>query len=63
MTQFDIIVPVNEPTNWVSSLVMVEKPNENLRVCLDPRNINKANKRKHHRLSTTTGIFQEMIGA
>ena len=27
MTQLDIIVPVNESTDWVSSLVVVEKPN------------------------------------
>ena len=42
MNQLDIIVPVNEPIDWFSSLLVVEKPNGNLRVCLDPRNLNKA---------------------
>ena len=41
MTQLDIIVPVNQPTNWVSFLVVLEKPNGILHVCLDPRNQGK----------------------
>ena len=56
----DIIVPVTEPTDCVSSLVGVEKPNGNLQVCLDPRNLNKVIKREHHRQPTATDIFQEM---
>ena len=63
MTQLDILVPVNEPTDWVSSLVAVEKSNGNLRVCLDSRNLNKTIKREHHRLPTATKIFQKMPGA
>ena len=30
-----IIVPVNEPTEWVNQLVVTEKPNGKLRICLD----------------------------
>ena len=60
MTQLDIITPVNEPTDWVSALVVVEKPNGNRRVCLDPRNLNKAIKREHRRLPTATDVSQEM---
>ena len=30
-----IITPVTEPTKWVSSLVLVNKP-EKLRICIDP---------------------------
>ena len=57
MIQFGIIAPVNEPTDWVSSFVAIEKPNGTLRVCLDPRNSNKAIKREHYRLSTANDIF------
>ena len=42
-----IIVPVQEPTDWVNSLVAVEKPDGTLRLCLDPRDLNKAIKRPH----------------
>ncbi|GFW98857.1 transposon Ty3-I Gag-Pol polyprotein [Trichonephila clavipes] len=34
-----IVSKVNKPTDWVQSLVIVEKPNGNLRLCLDPREI------------------------
>ncbi|GFT02203.1 transposon Ty3-I Gag-Pol polyprotein [Trichonephila clavipes] len=33
---------VNKPTDWVQSLVIVEKRNGNLRLCLDPRDLNKS---------------------
>ena len=31
-----VITSVTEPTNWVSSLVLVNKP-EKLRICIDPQ--------------------------
>ena len=63
MQALGIITPVSEPTDWVSSIVTVEKPNGSLRVCLDPRNLNKAIKRHHHRLPTTDEILSRMAGA
>ncbi len=36
-----------EPTDWVSSLVVTEKPNGKLRVCNDPHHLNKALKYVH----------------
>ena len=63
MTQFDIIFPVNEPTDWVFSLIVVEKPNGILRLCLGPWNIYKAIKRKYYRQPSATDIFQEMVEA
>lgn len=41
-------VPEVEPTEWVNSVVLVTKPNGNLRICLDPRNLNKAILRPHY---------------
>ena len=35
------IAKVDEPTDWVSSAVYVKKRNGQLRVCLDPRELNK----------------------
>jgi len=48
-------------TNWLGEVV--EKPNGTLRVCLDPRNLNKAIKRHHHKLPTTEEILSQMAGA
>ena len=36
MQVLGIITPVSEPTDWVSSIVTVEKPTGSLKVCLDP---------------------------
>ena len=35
MVDFDIIGPVDEPTDWVNGLVIAEKPNRKLRIYLD----------------------------
>ena len=32
-----VIIKEEEPTDWVSSLVVTEKPNGKLRVCIDPQ--------------------------
>ena len=56
-----IIQPIQELTDWVNSLVIVEKQNGRLRLCLDPRDLNKAIKREHFKLPTAEEIFAEMI--
>ena len=63
MVDLDIIEPVQKPTNWVNGLVLVEKPNGKLRVCLDPRPLNKAIKRESLYLPTAEEIFYQMSGA
>ena len=63
MVTLDIIEPVEKPTESVNALVVVSKPNGKLRVCLDPRPLNKAIERQHHRLPTTEEIIAEMPGA
>ena len=45
MVDFEIIEPVQKPTDWVKGLV--EKLNGKLQVCLDPKPLNKAIKREH----------------
>ena len=42
MLKLGIIVPVNEPTEWVNQLVVAEKPNGKLRICLDSHDLNEA---------------------
>ncbi|KAK9679751.1 hypothetical protein QE152_g39749 [Popillia japonica] len=36
-----IIQKVNEPTEWVNNFVCVEKNDGSIRICLDPRHLNK----------------------
>ena len=63
MVDLNVIEPVEKPTEWVNALVIVSKPNGKLRICLDPRPLNKAINRQHHRLPTTEEIISEMSGA
>ena len=63
MESLKVIDKVNEPTDWVSSLAIIEKPDGSLRVCLDPKPLNKAIKRQHYPLPTTEDIFSRMEGA
>ena len=52
LKELNVIAKVNEPTSWVNSLVVVNKKNGNLRLCLDPRNLNRAILREHFNLPT-----------
>lgn len=58
----NIISKVDEPTDWVNSLVIIEKPNGALRICLDPRDLNKAIKREHHIIPTADEIISNLEG-
>ena len=49
MENDQIIVRVDEPTDWVNLLVIVEKPQTGkLRICLDPKALNEAIQRPHY---------------
>ena len=59
----EIITEQVEPTPWVSSVTFPRKPNGDVRVCLDPSNLNKAIIREHHKLMTVEEIAHELAGA
>ena len=63
MISLGIILPVTEPTEWVNSVVIVEKPNSTLHLCLDPRNLNQAIKRQHNKLPTAEEDVANMHNA
>ena len=63
MERNEIIDKVDEPTDWVNSLVIVEKPNGKLRICLDPYDLNKAIKREHYPMRNAESIMAEMADA
>lgn len=48
MERLGVITKVDEPTEWVNSMVLVEKGQGNLRVCLDPTYLNKCIQRPHY---------------
>ena len=54
---------IDEPTDWVSSMVIVEKDNGQLRICLDPRDLNRAIKRHHYPMPTVDEVLSKLGGA
>ena len=64
MEQMKVIKKVEEPTDWVNAMVFVEKPyTKKLRICLDPRPLNKAILREHYQLPTLEDISTRLTGA
>ena len=43
----EILKPVDTPTDWVSSMVVVMTSNGKIRLCIDPKTLNQALKRNH----------------
>ena len=48
MEKFNVIEKVDVPTEWVNSMVTIIKPNGQLRICIDPRDLNKAGKQEYY---------------
>ena len=42
LVQLGVVQEVKEHTEWVNSIVPVKKPDGSLRLCLDPKDLNKA---------------------
>ena len=57
-----VITKVTKPTDWVSNLVVAEKPNDKLRVCIDPQHLNQALKRSHYPLPIIEDILPDLDG-
>ena len=53
---------MDQPTDWVHNLVIVEMKNGSLRLCLDPRDLNKAVKQEHYRIPTAQEISSHLAG-
>ena len=63
MVQQGIIEPVSTPTPWISSMVVVPKTNDKLRIFLDPKDLNRAVKREHYPLPTIEDVATRLHGA
>ena len=59
----DIIEPVNGPTSWVSPVVIVDKPNGAIRLCVNMLKPNEALLRTHHPYPTSEEILHDLNGS
>lgn len=57
-----VIKKVTTPTDWISSMLIVKKPGK-LRICIDPRDLNKAIKRSHYIMPTLEDILPNLANA
>ena len=67
MIEQGVIVPVTEPTEWVNSIVchVTDKPDgsKKVRLCLDPKDLNKNIKREHYYSKTIDEILPLLHGS
>ena len=50
MVKLGVIEPVDEPTEWCHPMVLVRKPNGNIRVCIDLTKLNNQTNREFYEL-------------
>ena len=63
LTGIGVLVPVDEPTDWVSNLVIATKESGDLRLCLDPQQLNKALKRERYPLPVIVDVLPSLARA
>lgn len=63
LTDISVLIPVDEPTDWVSNLVVATKESGDLRLCLDLQQLNKALKRERCPLPVIDDILPNLSRA
>jgi len=63
MEDMGVIDKVEKPTEWVSALAFSRKSNGKLRICLDPKDLNKAIQRTYHKTHTVEEITHKFSGS
>ncbi|XP_045036724.1 uncharacterized protein LOC123477448 [Daphnia magna] len=60
MVAEEILVPVTEPTEWVSRMLVASKPDGDIRICFDRSELNKAIQRQHFTVPTVEQLFAKI---
>lgn len=63
LESMDIIERVEGPSEWVSPVIVVPKPNGDIRLCVDMRQANRAIKRERHPIPTVDEVLYQMNGS
>ena len=50
----------DEPTDWIHNLVIAQKQDGSLRLCLDPKELNNSIKREHSEIPTFEQISEQL---
>ena len=63
LTDIGVLMPVDEPTDWVSNLIVAMKESGDLRLCLDPQQLNKTLKRERYPLPMIDDVLPALSQA
>jgi len=63
LSEKEIITAVDEPTEWISALVVTTKRSGGIRLCIDPKPLNNALKRNHYPLPTIDDVLPMLADA
>ena len=63
MVKRGVIEKVEEPSDWVSQMAVTKKKNGDLRICIDPRPLNKALKREHYTMPILDDLLPDLSNA
>ena len=58
-----VITPVDEPTKWVSQIVVAVKKSSELRVCIDLRSLNTVLKRESYQIPVIDDLLPDLTDA
>ena len=54
---------VNQPSPWISALLVIRKQNNDIRICIEPNPLNRALKRDHFCMPTIDDILPQLTKA
>lgn len=63
LLKLDILAPVDTPTGWISTMVVVQKSNGKIRLCIDSKPLNKVLKRNHYFLPVIDDLLPRLANA
>ena len=63
LEKLKIIAPVQEPTTWISSMVVVIKNSKKVRLCIDPKPLNNCLMRNNYPIPTIEDILPDLTEA
>jgi hypothetical protein len=63
LVKHGVIIPVDEPTEWVNQMAIATRKSGAIRICIDPRPLNKALERSHYQMTTIDEALPKLARA
>ena len=63
LVKIGILQPVDVPTDWISSMVVIKKSNGKIRLCIDPKPLNEALRRNQYPLPVIDDLLPLLTNA